>query len=88
MSNFDKIRSLDTLLDKAFKELNNIKPNEADKNVALTNLVKGFKQMYDNIHKDLLDPYYESKNPNVESKIIERLEGLELLMKIFIEFEK
>ena len=88
MSNFDKIRSLDTLLDKTFKELNNIKPNEANKNVALTNLVKGFKQIYDNIHKDLLDPYYESKNSNIESKIIERLENLDKLMNIFIEFEK
>lgn len=88
MSNFDRIRALDKLLEKAFKELNNISPEEADKNIALTNLIEGFRKMYDNIHFDLLDSYYESQNPNIEEKIIERLQELIKLMRIFIEFEK
>ena len=70
------------------EELNNINPEETDKNIALTNLIKGFKKTHDNIHFDLLDSYYESQNPNIEEKIIERLEGLVKLMRIFIEFEK
>jgi len=88
MNNFDRIRALDKLLKKAFTELNNITPQEADKNVALTNLINGFNKIYNNIHSDLLDSYYESQNPNIEEKIIERLEGLIKLMRIFIEFEK
>jgi hypothetical protein len=88
MNNFDRIRALDKLLEKAFEELNNINPEETDKNVALTNLIKGFKKTHDNIHFDLLNSYYESQNPNIEEKIIERLEGLVKLMRIFIEFEK
>lgn len=88
MNNFDKIRSLDKLLDKSFKELNNISPDESDKTIALNKLIKGFESMHINIKNDLLSPYYESKNPNIEDKIIERLEGLVKLMSIFIEFEK
>ena len=88
MNNFDQIRALDKLLEKSFKELNNINPKEIDKNIALTDLIKGFKNIHDNIHLDLLDSYYESQNPNIEEKIIERLEGLVKLMRIFIEFEK
>ena len=88
MNNFDRIRALDKLLEKAFKELNNINPEETDKNIALTNLIKGFKKTHDGIHFDLLDSYYESQNSNIEEKIIERLEGLVKLMRIFVEFEK
>ena len=44
--------------------------------------------MYKNIQTDLMNPYYESKDYNVEEAIIERLEGLVKLMSIFIEFEK
>lgn len=88
MNNFDRIRVLDKLLEKTFKELNNINPEEIDKNIALNNLIKGFKQIHDSIHFDLLDSYYESQNPNIEEKIIERLEGLVKLMNTFIEFEK
>jgi hypothetical protein len=51
-------------------------------------LINGFNKIYNNIHSDLLDSYYESQNPNIEEKIIERLEGLVKLMRIFIEFEK
>ena len=65
MNNFDRIRALDKLLEKTFEELNNINPEETDKNVALTNLIKGFKKTHDNIHFDLLDSYYESQNPNI-----------------------
>ena len=88
MSNFDHIRTLDNLLEKTFKKLNNIHPEETDKNIALTNLIKGFNSMYKNIQNDLMNPYYESKDHNVEEAIIERLEGLVKLMSIFIEFEK
>lgn len=88
MNNFDRIRALDKLLEKTFKELNNINPEETEKGIALANLIKGFKKTHDNIHFDLLDSYYELQNPNIEEKIIERLEGLVKLMKIFIEFEK
>lgn len=88
MSNFDHIRTLDNLLEKTFKKLNNIHPKETDKNIALTNLIKGFNNMYKNIQTDLMNPYYESKDYNVEEAIIERLEGLVKLMSIFIEFEK
>ena len=31
MNNFDRIRALDKLLEKAFEELNNIDPEETDK---------------------------------------------------------
>ena len=88
MNSFDRIRTLDKLLEKTFKELNNIHPKEANKNIALTKLVKGFKKIHNNIHFDLLDSYYESQNPNIEEKIIERLEGLIKLMSVFVEFEK
>lgn len=87
MSLFDKIRSLDSKLDKAFKELEKINPKEVDKNTAFVNLVKGFKQMYVNIKNDLVNPYYKTKDTNVETTIVERLEGLLKLMSIIIEFE-
>jgi len=87
MNKFDRIRSLDSILNNSFKELDNINPTDVSKNIALSNLIKGFKLIYKNIHEDLLDPYYEEENPNIEDKIIERLEGLFKIMSIIVDFE-
>jgi hypothetical protein len=87
MNKFDRIRSLDGILNNSFKELDNINPTDVSKNIALFNLIKGFKLIYKNIHEDLLDPYYEEENLNIEDKIIERLEGLFKIMSIIVDFE-
>ena len=88
MNKFDQIRSLDKKLEEVFSQIENISKEDPSEVLAFGRLVKGFKQMYSNIKSDLVDPYYESQNPNIEDKIIERLEALVKVMNIVIDFEK
>lgn len=88
MSKFDQIRFLDKKLEEVFYQIENISKEDPSEALAFERLVKGFKQMYFNIKSDLVDPYYESQNPNIEDKIIERLEALVKVMNIVIDFEK
>ena len=88
MNKFDKIRSLDKKLETLFLEINDISKGEPGEAIAFENLIKGFKQMYFNIKSDLINPYYETQNPNIENKIIDRLEGLIKVMGIILDFEK
>jgi hypothetical protein len=87
MNKFDKIRSLDKKLETLFLEINGISKGDPGEALAFERLVKGFKQMYFNIKSDFINPYYETQNPNIEDKIIDRLEGLTKVMKIILEFE-
>lgn len=88
MNKFDQIRSLDKKLEEVFSQIENISKEDPSEALAFERLVKGFKQMYFNIKSDLVDPYYESQNPNIENKITERLEALVKVMNIVIDFEK
>ena len=88
MNKFDKIRSLDKKLEILFLEINDVSKGEAGEAIALRNLINGFKQLYSNIKSDFVDPYYETQNPNIEDKIIERLESLTKVMGIILDFEK
>ena len=88
MNKFDQIRFLDKKLEYIFSQIKNISKADPSETLAFERLVKGFKQMYSNIKLDLVDPYYESQNPNIEDKIIERLEALVKVMNIVIDFEK
>ena len=87
MNKFDHIRSLDKKLEKVFLQIENISKKDPSEALAFGRLIKGFKQMYLNIKSDLVDPYYESHNSNIEDKIIERLEALVKVMNIVIDFE-
>jgi hypothetical protein len=87
MSVFNRIRELDNLLVELFNKMDNISIDDSERKNAWDNMVEGFKTVFDNIHSDLLDPYYEQQNPNIEEKIIERLEGLLKLISIFVDFE-
>jgi hypothetical protein len=87
MNKFDKIRSLDKKLETLFLEINGISKGDPGEALAFERLVKGFKQMYFNIKSDFINPYYETQNPNIEDKIIDRLEGLTKVMKIILDFE-
>lgn len=88
MNKFDQIRSLDKKLEEVFSQIENISKEDPSEALAFGRLVKGFKQMYSNIKSDLVDPYYESHNSNIEDKIIERLEALIKVMDIVIDFEE
>ena len=88
MNKFDKIRSLDKKLEILFLEINDISKGEPGEVIAFRNLINGFKQLYSNIKSDFVDPYYENQNPNIEDKIIERLESLTKVMGIILDFEK
>jgi hypothetical protein len=88
MNKFDQIRSLDKKLKEVFSQIENISKEDSSEALSFGRLIKGFKQMYFNIKSDLVDPYYESKNPNIEDKIIERLEALVKVINIVIDFEK
>ena len=88
MNKFDKIRSLDKKLEILFLEINDVSKGEAGEAIALRNLINGFKQLYSNIKSDFVNPYYETQNPNIEDKIIERLESLTKVMGIILDFEK
>jgi hypothetical protein len=87
MSVFNRIRKLDNLLVELFNKMDNISIDDSERKNAWDNMVEGFKTVFYNIHNDLLDPYYEQQNPNIEEKIIERLEGLLKLISIFVDFE-
>jgi hypothetical protein len=87
MNKFDQIRSLDKKLEEIFLNIGDISKEDPSEAIAFNNLVKGFKQMYSNIKSDLINPYYEEQNPNIEDKIIERLEALVKVMDIVIDFE-
>lgn len=88
MNKFDKIRSLDKKLETLFLKIEDVSKGEPGEAIAFGNLIKGFKQMYSNIKLDFIDPYYETQNPNIEDRIIERLEGLIKVMGIILDFEK
>jgi hypothetical protein len=88
MNKFDRIRFLDKKLEFVFSQIETIVKEDPSEAIAFKNLVKGFHQMYLNIKSDLIDPYYENLNPNIEEKIIERLESLVKVINIIIDFEK
>lgn len=88
MNKFDQIRFLDKKLEDIFFKIEDISKEDPSEAIAFKNLIKGFKQMYSNIKSDLVNPYYEIQNPNIEDKIIERLEALIKVMNIIIDFEK
>jgi hypothetical protein len=88
MNKFDKIRSLDKKLEILFLKINDVSKGEPGEAIAFRNLINGFKQLYSNIKSDFVDPYYETQNPNIEDKIIERLESLTKVMGIILDFEK
>jgi hypothetical protein len=88
MNKFDQIRSLDKKLEEIFLNIKDISKEDPSEAIAFNNLIKGFKQMYYNIKTDFIDPYYEIQNPNIEDKIIERLEALAKVMNIILDFEE
>jgi hypothetical protein len=88
MNKFDRIRFLDKKLESVFSQIETIVKEDPSEAIAFKNLVKGFHRMYLNIKSDLIDPYYENLNPNIEEKIIERLESLVKVINIIIDFEK
>jgi hypothetical protein len=88
MNKFDQIRSLDKKLEEIFLNIEDISKEDPSEAIAFNKLIKGFKQMYFNIKSDLVNPYYEEQNPNIEDKIIERLEALVKVMNIILDFEE
>lgn len=88
MNKFDQIRSLDKKLKGIFSNIKDISKEDPSEAIAFNNLVKGFNQLYSNIKSDLVNPYYEEQNPNIEDKIIERLKALVKVMNIILDFEE
>jgi archaellum component FlaC len=88
MNKFDQIRSLDKKLKGIFSNIKDISKEDPSEAIAFNNLIKGFNQLYSNIKSDLVNPYYEEQNPNIEDKIIERLEALVKVMNIILDFEE
>jgi hypothetical protein len=87
MNKFDNIRLLDKKLEYIFLSIDTISKEDPSESIAFTNLIKGFKTVYTNIKSDLVDPYYETQNPKIEDKIIERLERLIKVIGIILDFE-
>jgi hypothetical protein len=87
MNKFNNIRLLDKKLEYIFSSIDAISKEDPSESIAFTNLIKGFKTVYTNIKLDLVDPYYETQNPKIEDKIIERLEKLIKVIEIILDFE-
>jgi hypothetical protein len=88
MNKFDQIRSLDKKLEEIFLNIEDISKEDPSEAIAFGKLIKGFNQLYSNIKSDLINPYYEIQNLNIEDKIIERLKALVKVMNIILDFEE